>query len=147
MFEFCHRRSSLSACIHEVSVQQRVWGRHCASLTVSGRLYAVKEPRESLSRTFCVWWFSITFWNGQSHLFPQVPVCKEPLLFLPGKYLLDSSFLLVPPCSPSIKVPDWGPIRGLPRSFCSLAPLIGPCYVCLPSGRPSKSWQYSRQPV
>lgn len=26
MLEFCHARSSLSACICEVSVQQRVWG-------------------------------------------------------------------------------------------------------------------------
>jgi hypothetical protein len=42
------------ACICEVWVQRRLWGRHCASVTVSGRLHAVKEQKEPLaSFSYC----------------------------------------------------------------------------------------------
>lgn len=49
-------------------------------------------------------------------------VCKELLLFLPAKYLLAGNLLLVHPALKSLT----GAVRGQPRSFCSLAPLIGP---------------------
>lgn len=133
-FEFCHRRSSLSACIREVSIQQAVWGRHCTSVTVSGRLYAVKKRKNSLSRASCV----VLFYHFLELKIPSNPrgssVCKELLLFLPVKHLLAGYLLLVHPALKSLT----GAVDGQGRSFCSLAPLIGPCYVRLPSGRPSK---------
>jgi hypothetical protein len=59
---------------------------------------------------------------------------KEPPLSLPAKYLLHNYLL----AHPALKSLTGGAVKGQHRSFCSMAPLIGPCYVRLPFGRPSK---------
>lgn len=78
----------------------------------------------------------VVFYHFLELIYPSNSgVCKELLLFLPAKYLLDGYLLLVQPALQSLT----GGCKRAARSFCSLAPLIGPCYVRLPSGMQAKA--------
>lgn len=75
--------------------------RRCASVTVCGRPYAVKESGKSLVGASWV----VVFYHFLQSTDPSNPrgscVCKEPLLSLPAKYLLDG-YLLVHPALKSL---------------------------------------------
>lgn len=102
MFEICHARASLSACICEVSVHQRVW-RGGGSLGVSDGIWLPLRgqgvERVSFASFLCGGILPL------SEIDKSIKECKGVAAVPPGQISVGR---LPPPRPPSIKVSERG---------------------------------------